>query len=176
MSLVDELTKLEDLRRRGVLSDTEFNTAKQRLLNGPGTIPATNGGANIDQHLANHLDEIKYQNDIAALDREWEIESRTYMTTDRYGRSHVPTAGMARGLMIAGPIFGGLWLTMAIAITSGAPDIGPFSIAKYVFPLFGVFFIAGSLAFGVYLKKRARQYQDAFARYKQRRQQLTGTP
>jgi phage shock protein PspC (stress-responsive transcriptional regulator) len=34
MSLADELTKLEDLRARGVLSEAEFQRAKQRLLDG----------------------------------------------------------------------------------------------------------------------------------------------
>ncbi len=34
MSLADELHKLDDLRARGVLSDPEFQRAKQRLLDG----------------------------------------------------------------------------------------------------------------------------------------------
>jgi phage shock protein C len=35
MSLAEELQKLDDLRTRGVLSDTEFQRAKQRLIDGP---------------------------------------------------------------------------------------------------------------------------------------------
>ena len=35
MSLADELTRLEELRARGVLSDDEFQRAKARLLDGP---------------------------------------------------------------------------------------------------------------------------------------------
>ncbi len=42
MSLADELSKLDELRSRGVLSDSEFAAAKQRLLNAPAT-PATVG-------------------------------------------------------------------------------------------------------------------------------------
>ena len=35
MSLAEELHKLDELRARGVLSDAEFQRAKQRLLDGP---------------------------------------------------------------------------------------------------------------------------------------------
>lgn len=40
MALSDELTKLQDLHRRGVLTDEEFSRAKARLL-GEGSIPPT---------------------------------------------------------------------------------------------------------------------------------------
>jgi phage shock protein PspC (stress-responsive transcriptional regulator) len=35
MSLAEELNKLDELRSRGVLSEPEFQRAKQRLLDGP---------------------------------------------------------------------------------------------------------------------------------------------
>ena len=37
MSLADELNKLDGLRTRGVISDAEFNQAKQRLIEGTGS-------------------------------------------------------------------------------------------------------------------------------------------
>jgi len=40
MSLADELHKLDDLRARGVLSDAEFQRAKQRLLDAAALHPA----------------------------------------------------------------------------------------------------------------------------------------
>ena len=40
MSLADELNKLDGLRTRGVISDAEFNQAKQRLIDGSGQAPA----------------------------------------------------------------------------------------------------------------------------------------
>ena len=39
MSLVDDLTRLEELRGRGTLSDEEFQRAKQRLIDGPPSPP-----------------------------------------------------------------------------------------------------------------------------------------
>ena len=40
MSLAEELHRLDELRARGVLSDAEFQRAKQRLLDGPPAPPA----------------------------------------------------------------------------------------------------------------------------------------
>ena len=40
MALAEELHQLDDLRTRGVLSDDEFQRAKQRLLDGPPVPPA----------------------------------------------------------------------------------------------------------------------------------------
>jgi phage shock protein PspC (stress-responsive transcriptional regulator) len=40
MSLAEELHQLDELRTRGVLSDSEFQRAKQRLLDGPPVPPA----------------------------------------------------------------------------------------------------------------------------------------
>ena len=44
MSLADDLHKLDELRTRGVLSDDEFQRAKQRLLDGSAASTAGLGG------------------------------------------------------------------------------------------------------------------------------------
>ena len=41
MGLADELTRLEELRNRGTLSDDEFQRAKARLLEGTSSAPAS---------------------------------------------------------------------------------------------------------------------------------------
>jgi phage shock protein PspC (stress-responsive transcriptional regulator) len=43
MSIADEISKLEELRNRGVLSAEEFERAKRRLLDG-GSVPGTAPG------------------------------------------------------------------------------------------------------------------------------------
>ncbi len=53
-----------------------------------------------------------------------------------------PSTPFARAFSAA---FGVLWTILAIAITSGAPDDGPFVVAKIVFPLFGVLFVLMAL-------------------------------
>ena len=169
MSLADELQKLDELRRRGALNDAEFERAKAALLN---------GGADFEQplvqRLSDQLSETRYQNDLSQIDREWEIERETYLIPDKYGRRHVPSVGMSVGIAAFGGVFGVLWTIMAFAITNSAPDFGPFSIMRIVFPLFGLVFIGAAIGFGAYSYSRAQKYNAAFFAYQTRRAQATG--
>src|SRR5262245_9661928 len=165
MSLVDELAKLEELRRSGALSEAEFTKAKAALLSGA---PA-GSEHQLGEHLADQLAEVKHQNELAQIDREWQIERQQYMVQGRYGTTHVPTPGMGIGTAVVGGAFGLFWTIMAIAITGGAPDEGAFSIAKVCFPLIGIVLTAGTIGYGIYTYSRAQRYQQAFATYQARR-------
>jgi hypothetical protein len=164
MSLADELEKLDQLRRNGSLSDDEFARAKARLLDDP---PA-------DAPLGEHLAEVRHQNELARIDREWQIEREQYLITGRYGRREVPTAAMGWTTAVFGGVFGLFWTVLAFTITSGAPNDGPFAIAKVIFPLFGVGFIAVAIAWGVYCASRAEKYQAAYRAYQARWAEASG--
>lgn len=165
MSLVDELAKLEQLHRSGALSDNEFSQAKAALLN-----QATAGAEQSHgEHLADHLAEVHYQNELAQIDREWQIERQQHLIRGRFGAVQEPSAGMGIGVAVGGGLFGTFWLIMAVAITAVMPDFGPFSAAKVIFPLVGVLFIGVAIGFGIYVYSRAQKYQQAFAAYKERR-------
>lgn len=165
MSLVDDLTKLEELRRNGALSEAEFAKAKAALLDGR----AASSEQQIGEHLAEQLAEVKYQNELAQIDREWEMERQQYLLRGRYGTTHVPTAGAGIGMAVVGGLFGVFWTIMAVAMTSDAPDFGAFSVAKVFFPLFGVVFTVAAIGFGIHAHSRAQKYEAAFAAYKARR-------
>jgi hypothetical protein len=165
MSLVDDLAKLEELRRRGALSESEFTKAKAELLNGA---PASSEPGLVE-HLANQLAEVQYQNELAQIDREWQIERQQYLIRGQYGTAQVPTSGMGIGTAVVGGLFGAFWTIMAISITAGAPDFGGFSVAKVFFPLFGVVFTGGAIGYGMYCYAKAQKYQEAFAAYQARR-------
>jgi hypothetical protein len=168
MSFVDELQKLEELRRSGSLSDAEFAQAKAALLAGS----AAPAHKELEADLSEQLAETRHQNELARLDREWEIERQKYYITDRYGRRQLPSSGMGIAVAIGGAIFGALWTIMAISITGSAPDAGPFGVAKVVFPLFGVVFIIGAIVYGIYCYSRAQEYEKAFAAYQARRRAI----
>jgi hypothetical protein len=176
MSIADELAKLEELRRGGALSESEFARAKAALLNATAPPP----GEQLGDHLSAQLEEVRFQNELAQIDREWEIEREQYMITDRYGRRHVPTtAGSAIvGMVVVG--FGVVWTVVAfIMAQSGSrflenhPGAGPAeSIIPWVFPCFGVLFIIGGIAMSIYSHSKAKRYQQAFQAYQRRRAEL----
>lgn len=122
--------------------------------------------------LSERLDDLSSHNEVAALDREWEFERENYLIRDKQGHRHVPTEGgsIVGGFAVAG--FGAIWTVMAIAITSSAPDFAPFSIAKFVFPLFGLVFIGVGIAGSIASKGKAEQYRRAETRYKRKRSEL----
>jgi hypothetical protein len=168
MGIADELQKLEQLRRNGSLSPEEFTQAKAALLANPGTP----NDPQLGQHLADQLAEVRYQNELARIDREWEVERAQYLIADRYGRRQVPTPGMGIGAAVVGGVFGAIWLVMAIAITGSAPDFGPFAIAKVVFPLFGVLFILTAVGWGIHCYGRAQKYEQALRAYQARQRDV----
>src|SRR5262245_42739651 len=105
MSIADELSKLEDLRRRGVLSEPEFAQAKASVLAGT-SAPADSPLA---EHLADQLAEVRYQNELAQIDREWEIERQNYLVADRRGVRHIPTTGASLASAGLVGVFGIFW-------------------------------------------------------------------
>lgn len=169
MGLADELQKLEQLHRSGSLSDEEFAKAKAALLANPST-PADQ---HVSQHLSDQLAEVRYQNELTRIDREWQIEQQQYLVGDRYGRRQIPTAGMGIGTAVVGGVFGLIWTVMAVSITGSGPDFGPFAISKVVFPLFGVVFIAAAIGWGMYCHARAQKYEEALRAYQARRSKVT---
>ena len=156
MSLADELQKLEELRRNGTISPDEFETAKRKVLEGPQ-----------DGVPAEHLEEIKAQNELAQLDREWQLEREDYMVAGKYGNKHIPgkASSLFGGLFIVG--FGIFWTITAAGMT-GFGGAGVFSL----FPLFGVLFVLFGAGISLNAFVKAGQYEQAQRRYQQRRQEI----
>jgi len=168
MSLADELTKLEELRRSGALSELEFARAKAAILNG--AVPGSDHSS--AQAMSEQLAELRYQNELARLDREWEAERERYLTTTRYGVRQVPSPAMGTATAIIGGIGGILWTVFATALTGSGPDFGPFAVAKVVFPLFGVLFTCAAIGMGLYKRSQALRYLQAHEAYLARRAAL----
>lgn len=167
MSIADELKKLEDLRWNGTLTDAEFAQAKAALLAQlapPAAEPEAPAGP-----LAEHLAAVRYEQELERVDREWEMEREAYLVTGKDGARHIPKVGDGLVAAVAIGVFGAFWTVMAFSITSGAPDVMPFSLTKVFFPLFGVAFTAFGLWSGIQTAQKAEAYTKAHAAYQRRR-------
>jgi hypothetical protein len=178
MNLADELAKLEELRRSGALSQAEFTQAKALLLNPPSPPQSSLG-----EVLAGHLEEVHEQNELARIDREWELEREKYMVADRYGRRQVPTTGgsIIGGVIVVG--FGIFWTIIASCMAlfattqlmehdSQMPGSGPPPFLPVIFwgmPCFGVAFVIGGFLMCRNAYNKAIQFEKAYQRYQQRR-------
>lgn len=158
MSISDELQKLGELHRDGTLSRDEFEIAKRKILGEPQT--ATDLGS--DQ-----LAEIKSQNEITQLDRQWELERENYMIAGRYGNKYIPRkiSSVLGGVAIVG--FGIFWTASANSM-QGFESNDVFSL----FPLFGVLFIVFGVVMSIVSFTKAIQYENAYRNYQRRRSEL----
>ena len=176
MSIADELAKLEELRRRGVLSDSEFAQAKATLLSSPAPSPERQLG----DHMAAQLEEVRFQNELARIDREWEIEREQYMVTDRYGRRQVPTTGGSTFVGFAVVGFGVIWTVAAFIMANNGsqflanhPMASPGeSLFPWLFPCFGIMFVIAGVAMGITAHSKAQRYEQAYRAYQRRRADL----
>lgn len=124
------------------------------------------------EDLAEQVAKLTAQNELADLDRRWEMERKRYMVTPKNGHPHLPTQGHAMAGGIGAAVFGGLWTVMAISITQSGPDFGPFAVAKFIFPLFGVGFIAFGIISAVSVSSKAQDYRRSEDRYRRRRNEI----
>jgi uncharacterized membrane protein len=115
------------------------------------------------REMSGRLEYLEYQNELARIDREWDLERESYMVRGRYGARYVPNAvaAVVMGVIAAG--FGIFWTVMAFGIAGGAGGLGA------IFPLFGVVFIAAGVGMSIYQFNKAQQYQSALAAYQRRR-------
>jgi Short C-terminal domain len=156
MALSEEIQKLDELRRKGTLSPEEFEIAKRRVLE------ASQYDTGVD-----HLEEIKAQNELAQIDREWGMERENYMVTGKYGRKYIPdkVSSVFGGIFAVG--VGIFWMAMTTSIT-GFGGAGVFS----PFPLFGVLFILFGVGASFWSFVQAELYEEAQERYQRRRREI----
>ena len=154
MSISEELEKLDDLRRRGVISSEEFEIGKRKILGDSGDTSQFNEVSNTTT-------------EIAELDREWKLERENYQVVGKYGRRYTPSksSSVIQGMVITG--FGLFWTALAFTITGRTS----FGLAR-LFPLFGIVFIVLGIGSSIRAYGKAQQYEEVQERYRQRRRDL----
>src|SRR5262245_2883954 len=119
LNISDEFRKLQHLHHSGALTDEEFTAGKAAVL----AQSAREDPTDNEPAVQSHLEQIRLQNEVARLDREWDLERERYMVAGRYGNRYVPSQGMSvlGGVVVVG--FGIVWTGMAASM--GAPGFFP---------------------------------------------------
>jgi hypothetical protein len=167
MSLTDELEKLQKLHQSGALSSQEFAAAKAKLIGAEGQLPLPTTDVERQLHAITH------QNEVAELDREWEISRESYMVTGKFGHRYIPSqAGSAfAGVLVA--LFGTLWTVFAFGMTRiVASTPTPLGGMIGLFPLFGILFVVAGVGMSIYSFVKASEYANAERQYRRRRAEL----
>jgi hypothetical protein len=106
------------------------------------------------------------QNDLARLDREWELEREQYLRTGRFGRRYVPTVDRSIYTGLVALVVGIIWITFTSNVFPNTEGFGLF------FPLFGIAIIAIGLGLSAINYNLAQRYEQAHAAYLERRQHV----
>jgi LSD1 subclass zinc finger protein len=124
------------------------------------------------EDLAQQVEKLTRHNELAELDRCWEVERRSFMSQAKDGHSHLPIERVAWVGGIGAIVFGGLWTILAFSITQSGPSHGVFSVAKIIFPLFGLGFIGFGVFNAIFVHQRAQNYRRVERNYRLQRDQL----
>lgn len=152
-------------------------TLKIQRSSGATTTEAIEKLTETTQGLSQQLERLARQNELEKLDRNWESHRQSFVVPGQHGDHPVPAPQTAWIGGAAVVFFGLLWTVMTISITRSAPNVGPFAVARFVFPLFGIGFTVFGLFIAVKVQQIAKQnrkkYFEAERAYRHRRESVT---
>jgi uncharacterized membrane protein YdbT with pleckstrin-like domain len=103
-------------------------------------------------------------NQLARLDTDWHYERQKHMLPDRYRRRYVPQLGMSKFFIVSGAIVSAISIPFfAFALFAGSLKLVHWMLAGIS---------AYMIWFGLYSRRKAIDYQEAFADYLRRREEL----
>jgi len=111
--------------------------------------------------LTEQVRYLTYQNELAALDRQWETERQRYMIKDKHGNRRVP--GEASSI-IGGSLMGIMGLVF-LGISASAGEGMP--------GFMGVILLVGGIVAAIYGVSKAQAYRAAYRRFQTRRAALS---
>ena len=115
------------------------------------------------EQLSEQIDELTTLNEIAALDRRWDMQRESFMVQDKHGKRYLPTEGRSLAMGVFTTAGGAIW--MAVALGQGAGS----------FAMFGLLFIGFGIAASLWGFKKAGEFRRARRRYRRQRRELRQT-
>jgi LSD1 subclass zinc finger protein len=126
---------------------------------------ALTSGASV-QDVSDDLERLKIEQELARIDREWQMRREDLMVSGRYGHRHRPSLAGGVIVITMALIFGGIWTLVAFGMASvvGGPAM--------FFPFVGLVFIFGGILIGANMISKARHWEAEEAQYLERRAEV----
>jgi len=112
------------------------------------------------EQAAGHLATIKVQNELAQLDREFDMESRGEMVRDKNGRESEPSSVVSLVGGVMAVVFGLIFTFTAAQMGTG------------IMPLFGLLFVGMGFFIAIAGTGQTNRYAQRKSRYQRRREEL----
>ena len=113
------------------------------------------------QQIAGDVEQIRRQNDLEQLDREWELRRESLMVSTKHGGRTKPSRIASVFAAVVAVVFGVMWIGGAGATGAPTPML-----------LFGLLVVGGIVVASIFSFGKAGEYEEAERDYQRRRQQL----
>lgn len=174
MGIADELQRLEQFRQAGTLTEAEFTQAKARTLSARDADVVQ--GPALAKLLEQQLTESRFHNDLARLDREWELERRKYLVRGNYGSWFIPTFSTVLVILLIAIAFCAFWWTTVFVITTAATQLGfrepSFWMIAGTLQVVGIVIASFIIFRALFCLLIAVNYNRAWRKYQRRRHEV----
>jgi hypothetical protein len=159
-SLADEIRKLEQLRQEDILSQADFERAKENLLE----------GVRGNQEMQNRLAKVEVQNRLMEIDQEWELERQKHMVQGKHGL-YEPTMDRTIAGSVIMIIFGLASFGM-FASLSNSPIHFVAEPMMTILILIGIVSLIGAVGIFISGMNQSTNYQIAKSDYEKKRSDI----
>ncbi len=124
------------------------------------------------EELSDRLDSLTSHNEVAELDRDWEVERKKYLIVGRHGSTFVPTKIESIFTALIAVTIGAVWTTFASLVALLMVSSSLLALPVIIFPVVGLLILVSGIQTGITGVSKAEGYKRAEDRYHRRRAEL----
>ena len=124
------------------------------------------------EELSDRIDSLTSHNEVAELDRDWEVESKKYLVVGKHGSTFVPTKIESIFTALIAVTIGAVWTTFTSLVALLMVSSSLLAFPVIIFPMVGVLILVSGIQSGISGVSKAEGYKRAEAQYHRRRAEL----
>ena len=172
MGIIDELSRLNQLRESGALTELEFEHAKAIALQESANLPEISHASVAqaqDAKVDTRLQIMEAENHLLKIEQAWQRERETYLVSGPHGTKIEP-ASSGCGISVGLALIGGVCVVVgAVGQASSSPNVGMATPFLVVVVVVGVLMILIAPFEALKANRKAKEFRYARDDYEQRR-------